>query len=119
MSDDFDASLEPTTPVWAVFGDLMAGLLGAFVLILVSALAMQLDLASQLESEVKQRQAETQRRQTSIQPPWAEGVGFEPTDGCPSHAFQACRFGRSRTPPGLTFTWWDLPSCGAARVAAG
>lgn len=64
MSDDFDASLEPTTPVWAVFGDLMAGLLGAFVLILVSALAMQLDLASQLETEVKQRQAETQRRQT-------------------------------------------------------
>jgi flagellar motor protein MotB len=64
MSDDFDASLEPTTPVWAVFGDLMAGLLGAFVLILVSALAMQLDLASQLEAEVKQRQAEAQRRQT-------------------------------------------------------
>ena len=30
----------------------------------------------------------------------AEGVGFEPTEGCPSHAFQACRFGRSRTPPG-------------------
>ncbi len=29
----------------------------------------------------------------------AEGVGFEPTEGCPSHAFQACRFGRSRTPP--------------------
>lgn len=64
MSDDFDASLEPTTPVWAVFGDLMAGLLGAFVLILVSALAMQLDLASRLETEVKQRQAEAQRRQT-------------------------------------------------------
>jgi site-specific DNA recombinase len=30
----------------------------------------------------------------------AEGVGFEPTEGCPSHAFQACRFGRSRIPPG-------------------
>ena len=29
----------------------------------------------------------------------AEGVGFEPTVGCPTHAFQACRFGRSRTPP--------------------
>ena len=29
----------------------------------------------------------------------AEEVGFEPTEGCPSHAFQACRFGRSRTPP--------------------
>lgn len=31
--------------------------------------------------------------------PLAEEVGFEPTEGCPSHAFQACRFGRSRTPP--------------------
>src|ERR1043166_6859121 len=30
----------------------------------------------------------------------AEGVGFEPTVSCPTHAFQACRFGRSRTPPG-------------------
>ena len=30
----------------------------------------------------------------------AEGVGFEPTEACTSHAFQACRFGRSRTPPG-------------------
>ncbi len=29
----------------------------------------------------------------------AEGVGFEPTVSCPTHAFQACRFGRSRTPP--------------------
>ena len=32
----------------------------------------------------------------------AEGVGFEPTVSCPTHAFQACRFGRSRTPPGST-----------------
>ena len=29
----------------------------------------------------------------------AEEVGFEPTEGCPSHDFQSCRFGRSRTPP--------------------
>ena len=29
----------------------------------------------------------------------AEGVGFEPTRGCPLHALQACRIGRSRTPP--------------------
>ncbi len=63
MSDDFDASLEPTTPVWAVFGDLMAGLLGAFVLILVCALGMQLELATKLETAVKQRQVEEQRRQ--------------------------------------------------------
>jgi flagellar motor protein MotB len=49
--------------VWAVFGDLMAGLLGAFVLILVCALGMQLELAGRLEAEVRQRQVEAQRRQ--------------------------------------------------------
>ena len=31
------------------------------------------------------------------EPGAAEGVGFEPTVSCPTHAFQACRFGRSRT----------------------
>ena len=31
----------------------------------------------------------------------AEGVGFEPTEACASRAFQARRFGRSRTPPNL------------------
>ncbi len=29
----------------------------------------------------------------------AEEVGFEPTEAFTSHAFQACRFGRSRTLP--------------------
>ena len=30
----------------------------------------------------------------------AEGVGFEPTEACTSHAFEACPFGRSGTLPG-------------------
>lgn len=60
--DELDAGIEPTVPVWAVFGDLMSGLLGAFVLILVCVIGMQLDLASKLEAEVHQRQAEEQRR---------------------------------------------------------
>src|ERR1700730_8309053 len=29
----------------------------------------------------------------------AERVGFEPTVSFPTHDFQSCRFGRSRTPP--------------------
>ena len=58
-----DGLEEPAAPVWAAFGDLMAGLLGAFVLILVCALGMQLDLAQRLKAEVQQRQAETQRRE--------------------------------------------------------
>ena len=60
--DEFDDGLESGAPVWAVFGDLMAGLLGAFVLILVCVLGMQFDLAARLKAEVQQRQAETQRR---------------------------------------------------------
>ncbi|MBL8448957.1 MAG: OmpA family protein [Dechloromonas sp.] len=60
---DHSETLEHTTPVWAVFGDLMAGLLGAFVIILVGVLGVQLDLVSSLEAEVKKRQVEEQRRQ--------------------------------------------------------
>jgi len=51
-----------TAPVWAVFGDLMAGLLGAFVLILVGVLVVQMDLVSHLQAEVQKRQVEEQRR---------------------------------------------------------
>lgn len=63
-TEDIDAGVESAVPVWAVFGDLMSGLLGAFVLILVCVIGMQLELATKLESEVKQRQAEAQRLQT-------------------------------------------------------
>ena len=63
MMEELDASLEPTAPVWPVFGDLMAGLLGAFVLILVCIIGMQLETATRLEAEVRQRQAEEQRRE--------------------------------------------------------
>ncbi|MDM0030628.1 OmpA family protein [Variovorax sp. J22P271] len=63
-TEELDGGLEPSVPVWAVFGDLMSGLLGAFVLILVCVLGMQIDLASQLEAEVKQRQEAAQRLQT-------------------------------------------------------
>jgi flagellar motor protein MotB len=54
--------VEQTSPVWAVFGDLMSGLLGAFVLILVGVLGVQMELASSLEAEVQKRQVEEQRR---------------------------------------------------------
>jgi flagellar motor protein MotB len=64
MMDDIDAegAVDASTPVWAVFGDLMAGLLGAFVLILLFALASQLELVTRLQDEVKQHQLEEQRR---------------------------------------------------------
>ena len=60
--DNGDSGIEQTAPVWAVFGDLMSGLLGAFVLILVGVLGVQLELATHLEAEVQKRQIEEKRR---------------------------------------------------------
>ncbi|SDG17163.1 OmpA family protein [Dyella sp. 333MFSha] len=64
MSDDFELEGEAGTPIWAAFGDLMSVLLGAFVLILVGVIGMQLQLTSKLDEAVKQKQAEEQRRVT-------------------------------------------------------
>ncbi|MBV8037514.1 OmpA family protein [Roseateles sp.] len=64
------------TPAWAAFGDLMAGVLGAFVLVLAAALVGQLDLANRLEAEVQQRQAEQARREAlerALAGPLADG----------------------------------------------
>ena len=61
--EDFgDDGIEQSAPVWAVFGDLMAGLLGAFVLILAGMLVVQMDLLTNLQAEVGKRQVEEQRR---------------------------------------------------------
>ena len=57
--EEIDASVEQTAPVWAVFGDPMAGLLGAFVIILVGVLGVQMELASTLEAEIAKREAES------------------------------------------------------------
>lgn len=63
MMMESDQETPASAPVWAVFGDLMAGMLGAFVLILVSVLGLQLELAERLELETQQRQAEQSRRE--------------------------------------------------------
>jgi flagellar motor protein MotB len=60
--DESDAAGESVAPVWAVFGDLMSGLLGAFVLVLVGVLVMQMDLVANLQSEMEKRRIEEQRR---------------------------------------------------------
>jgi flagellar motor protein MotB len=57
-----DTELEASGPTWISFADLMTGLLGAFVLLLVGVMAAQLDMASQLEDEVQKRQIEEQKR---------------------------------------------------------
>ncbi len=56
-----------TVPVWAAFGDLMSGLVGAFVLLLMGVMAVQLDLAGSLQAEIAKRQWAEQQTQTLAQ----------------------------------------------------
>lgn len=60
--EELEDSLSGEPPIWAIFGDLMSGLVGVFVLLLVWALGFQLEIAQSLEEEVAKRQAEQQRR---------------------------------------------------------
>jgi flagellar motor protein MotB len=55
--DEADVTTDAGAPVWGVFGDLMAGLVGAFVLLLVAVIGVQLELARDLETEAQRRQA--------------------------------------------------------------
>jgi flagellar motor protein MotB len=60
--EDADAASDQVAPVWTVFGDLMSVLVGAFVLILVGTLIVQMDLVASLKTEVEKRRMEEQRR---------------------------------------------------------
>ena len=64
MSEEFEAGAESGAPIWAAFGDLMSVLLGVFVLILVGVIGVQMELSTQLDKEIKERQLEAQRRKT-------------------------------------------------------
>ncbi|ABI90948.1 ompA family protein [Burkholderia ambifaria AMMD] len=63
MHDEIDDGT-PSAPVWPAFADLMSVLLGAFVLILVGVIGMQLQLTSKLEEAVRARQQEAQQRKS-------------------------------------------------------
>ena len=74
MRDGEDMAHEP--PVWAVFGDLMAALVGIFVLVLVWTLGLQVELSRSLEEEVALRQSEQERREQlerALSDPLAQG----------------------------------------------
>ena len=71
---DYDGNGD--TPVWAIFGDLMAGLVGVFVLLLIWVLGYQLELTQSLQAEVSKREMEEQRRmvlEEALAAPLAEG----------------------------------------------
>ena len=59
---EHDGGDRASAPVWTVFADLMSGLLGAFVLILVGVLVVQMDLVASLKTEVEKRRVEESRR---------------------------------------------------------
>ncbi|CAN7185077.1 OmpA family protein [Pseudorhodoferax sp. LjRoot39] len=65
-AEDFDEGLghDAAAPVWTAFADLMAGLLGAFVLILVGVIGMQLELDTRLKTELARSQAQAKKLQT-------------------------------------------------------
>lgn len=74
LEQDADASLG--APIWASFADLMAVLLGAFVLILVGVIAVQAQLSNRLDQEIAKRKIETQQRkslQQALAVPLAQG----------------------------------------------
>ena len=60
--DEMEEGLSHAPPIWAIFGDLMSGLVGVFVLLLVWFLGYQLELTETLREEVAKRQVEEQRR---------------------------------------------------------
>lgn len=60
--EELQQELADDTPVWAVFGDLMSGLVGVFVLILVWVVGYQVELSQSLQQEVTRRESEQQRR---------------------------------------------------------
>lgn len=73
---ELDEGLSQEPPIWAIFGDLMTGLVGVFVLLLVWALGFQLELSQSLENEIQRRQAEEQRRlelEQALADPLAQG----------------------------------------------
>ena len=63
-------------PVWAIFGDLMAGLVGIFVFFLVMALGFQVDLASSLAQERQEKESHLVRLrdlESALATPLAQG----------------------------------------------
>ena len=75
VESDIDGDGE-STPIWAAFGDLMAVLLGVFVLILVGVIGVQLHMETRLRDEIHQREVAEQRRKAleqALAAPLADG----------------------------------------------
>ncbi len=60
--EELDDSFSQEPPIWAVFGDLMSGLVGVLVLVMVWFLGYQFELTKALEQEASQREVAEQQR---------------------------------------------------------
>jgi flagellar motor protein MotB len=74
--EELETEIADTPPVWAIFGDLMTGLAGVLVLLLVWTLVFQVDLSRSLKEEIQKRKTEEQRRialENALADPLAQG----------------------------------------------
>jgi len=74
--EELESTSDHSPPIWAIFGDLMSGLLGMFVLLLVWTLGYQVVLSQSLQDEINRRKAEEHRRmalERALAGPLAEG----------------------------------------------
>ncbi|MBZ0334648.1 hypothetical protein MARI_01240 [Marinobacter sp. JH2] len=70
-------SEQQSTPIWAIFSDLMAALVGILVLILVWVIGVQLELSQSLADEKAKREAEQERRialEQALEDPLTKGL---------------------------------------------
>lgn len=70
-------NIDQDSAIWPMFGDLMAGVVGVFILLLVWTLGLQSELTQSLSEEVSRREAEEQRRvqlEEALAIPLAQGT---------------------------------------------
>jgi flagellar motor protein MotB len=75
--EQLESGEQQSAPVWAIFSDLMAALVGILALILVWVIGIQLELSQSLTEEIEKREAEEQRRialEQALEEPLTKGL---------------------------------------------
>ena len=75
--EQLEGGEQQSAPVWAIFSDLMAALVGILALILVWVIGIQLELSQSLAEEIEKREAEEQRRMAldqALEDPLTKGL---------------------------------------------
>ena len=75
--EQLEGGEKQSAPVWAIFSDLMAALVGILALILVWVIGIQLELSQSLAEEIEKREAAEQRRmalEQALEDPLTKGL---------------------------------------------